>query len=363
MRAARCWCILGLTITAAACRDSGTEPATTGPVAAAQSVVTVSSATVASGDTVGLTLTTKDAQGRALTRGGLTVVFRASGGLSTGTVSATVDRGNGTYTASFRGIEAGLATTIEASINGEPVTSPLPTVRVRPGPFSPATSIVTVKPRTIVAGGTATIELIARDAAENAHDAGGLRVSLTIGGGSAAGTLGPVTDHANGRYSATFTAAAVGTPLTIGTTVNGTPVTTPPPTVSVARGISTELSVVEVSSDSISVDASLRVTFEARDSAGVRRTSGGDTVRFLIQRDASGGDGTVGSVTDHDDGSYSANVTGTRDGLVRIGASINKRHHFADSRCTAKVHSQRERRYDRGGKNGDVLRTAPRSQR
>jgi adhesin/invasin len=325
MRAARCWYILALTTIAVACRDSGTEPTTTGPVAVAQSVVTVSSATVASGDTVGLTLTTKDAQGRALTRGGHTVVFRASGGLSTGSVSPTVDRGNGTYTASFRGIKAGLATTIEASINGEPVTSPLPTVRVRPGPFSPATSIVTVKPRTIVAGGTATIELIARDAAENAHDTGGLRVTLTIGGGSAAGTVGPVTDHANGRYSATFTAAAVGSPLTIGTTVNGTPVTTPPPTVSVARGLSTDLSVLSVSSDTISVDATLRVTFEARDSSGVRRTSGGDTVRFLVQRETSGGDGTVGAVTDHDDGTYSANVTGTRDGLVRIGASINGR--------------------------------------
>lgn len=318
--------IIGLTIAAAACRgDSATGPTQAGPVAVAQSEVSVSVATVASGDTVALTLTTRDAQGRPLTRGGSTVAFRTSGGLSTGTIGPTTDRGNGTYTAAFRGIKAGLATTIEATIDGAAVTSPLPTIRVRPGAFSPATSILTVTPRTIVAGGKATLELLARDAAENPHDVGGLRVSLTTGGGSAAGSIGPVTDHGNGRYSATFTAAVVGTPLTVGANVNGTPVTAPAPTVSVARGLSAELSVIGVSSDTVSVDAALRVTFEARDSAGVRRTSGGDTVRFVVLRATDGGDGTVGAVSDHDDGTYSATVTAKRDGLVRIGASVNGR--------------------------------------
>ena len=318
--------LLRLTLIATlACRDGASAPEQPGSAAATQSEVTVSASTVASGDTVGLTLTTKDDRGRTVTRGGHIVVFRASGGLSTGLVGPTIDRGNGTYSAVFRGIKAGLATTIGATIDGEQVTHPLPTIRVRPGAFSPATSIVTVTPRTVVAGGQAKIELLARDAAENAHESGGLRVSLTTGGGSAAGTIGPVTDHGNGRYSAMFTAAAIGSPLTIGATVNGTPVSTPAPTVSVARGASADLSVISVSSDTVSVDGALRVTFEVRDSAGVRRTSGGDTVRFVVLRDAAGGDGTVGSVTDHDDGTYTATVSATRDGIVRIGASVNGR--------------------------------------
>ena len=325
MNAPRGCCIIGLTIAATGCRDSATEPAPAGPVAVAQSEVSVSAATVASGDTVGLALTTRDDRGRPLTRGGLTVVFRTSGGLSTGIISPAIDRGNGTYSAVFRGIKAGLATTVEATIDGAPVTRPLPTIRVRPGTFSPATSIVSVTPRTIVAGAKATIELVARDAAENTHDTGGLRVSLTTGGGSAAGTVGPVTDHGTGRYSATFTAAAVGTPLTVGATVNGTTVTAPAPKVSVARGLSADLSVVSVSSDTVSVDASVRITFEARDSAGVPRTSGGDTVRFVVLHAAGGGGATVSGVTDHDDGTYSATLTATRDGLVRIDASVNGR--------------------------------------
>jgi adhesin/invasin len=323
--------ILSLTALAiVACRDSATEPARVGPVDAAHSEVTVSAGTIASGDSARLTLTAYDAQGRRVTSGGSTVVFANSGGLSTGLIGRTADRGDGTYTASFRGFRAGLATTIEATVDGQPVTRPLPTIRVRPGAFSASTSTVTVTPRTIVAGGKATIELVARDAVGNAHETGGLRVSLTSGGGSAAGSIGPVTDHNNGRYSATLTAASVGTPLTIGTTVNGTTVTSPAPVVSIARGLSAEQSIVTVSTDTVSVEAALRITFEARDSAGVARTSGGDTVRFIVLRDTSAGDGTLSSVIDHDNGTYSTTFSATRNGLVRIGAAINGRSKTAE---------------------------------
>jgi adhesin/invasin len=313
-----------LTLTVS-CRNDATAPEEAGPVSAAQSEITVSAATVVSNDSVRLTLTTRDAQGRPITHGGYTVVFRTSGGLSTGIVSPAVDRGNGTYTATFRGVIAGLATTIGGTIDGEPVTHPLPTIRVRPGPFSPASSSITVTPRTVVAGGKAMLGLIARDAAGNGHDSGGLRVRLTAGGGSAAGSVGPVTDHNNGHYSATFTAATVGTPLSVTATVNDAAVTSPPPTVTVARGLSTELSALSVSSDTLTVEGALRVTFEARDSAGVARTSGGDSVRFAVQHTANSGDGSLSAITDHDDGTYSATFTASRDGLVRIEATVNGR--------------------------------------
>ncbi|MEW5916128.1 MAG: invasin domain 3-containing protein, partial [Gemmatimonadota bacterium] len=80
-----------------------------------------------------------------------------------------------------------------------------------------------------------------------------------------------------------------------------------------------------VSSDTVTVRGALHVTFVARDSADVPRTSGGDTVRFEVLREPTGGEASVGDVTDHDDGTYSASITATRDGVVRIGASINGR--------------------------------------
>lgn len=57
-------------------------------------------------------------------------MFTASGGTSTGTISATTDQGDGTYTALYTGTAAGTAQTIAATINGEAVTTPMPTVTV-----------------------------------------------------------------------------------------------------------------------------------------------------------------------------------------------------------------------------------------
>ena len=113
-----------------------------GGASAATSVVTVSSGTVASGSGVTLTLQAKDSSGNNLTGGGSTVAFTASGGTSTGTISSTVDNGNGTYQATFTGVLAGTATTIHATIGGVTVTTPPPTVTVTPGPASATTSTV-----------------------------------------------------------------------------------------------------------------------------------------------------------------------------------------------------------------------------
>jgi hypothetical protein len=80
-----------------------------------------------------LTLRAKDANGNNLTTGGLAVRFTVSGGTSTGTVGATTDQANGTYTAVFTGTTAGTATTVHATIGGVAVTSPLPTLTVTSG--------------------------------------------------------------------------------------------------------------------------------------------------------------------------------------------------------------------------------------
>src|SRR5205807_24665 len=103
---------------------------TPGTASTATSTVTTSSSTVVSGATATLTLQAKDGAGNNLPAGGLTVVFTQGGGTSSGTISATSDHANGTYTAIFRGSTAGTATTIGATINENPVTSVLPTVTV-----------------------------------------------------------------------------------------------------------------------------------------------------------------------------------------------------------------------------------------
>jgi hypothetical protein len=101
-----------------------------GTVSTSRSTVSVSTTTVPTGGTVTLTLQAKDGSGTNLTSGGLAVIFSASGGTSTGTISTTTDHSDGTYTATFTGLTAGTATTIHATINGAAVTSTLPTITV-----------------------------------------------------------------------------------------------------------------------------------------------------------------------------------------------------------------------------------------
>jgi hypothetical protein len=177
-------------------------------------VITVSRGVLVAGTLAELTLETRDATGRRVTAGGRAVAFAATGGTSTGILSAVTDEGDGTYRASFIGVGAGTPTTIGATVDGEAVTQPLPTIEVVPGPVSTVTSYVTVSPRTIVAGDQATFTLVTTDAMGNELGSGGRAVQFAVSGGTSTGTIGPVTDHGTGRYTATFTATGGGGPRT-----------------------------------------------------------------------------------------------------------------------------------------------------
>jgi hypothetical protein len=156
---------IGATInTVAVTSTLPTVTVTPSSVSTTTSTVTVSSGTVQSGGTVTLTLQAKDAASNNLTSGGATVVFTATGGTSAGTIGATTDHGNGTYTATFTGVTVGTATTIGATINAAAVTSTLPTVTVTVGAISTATSTVGVSSGTVQSGSAVTLTLQAKDA-------------------------------------------------------------------------------------------------------------------------------------------------------------------------------------------------------
>ena len=142
---------------------------TPGVASPVTSVIQVSSATVTSGGTVGLTVVAKDAAGNLCVIGGRIVAFSHTGGTSTGTAGATSDNGNGTYSATFTGVSSGTATGITASINGSAITTTAPTVTVTPGAVSIANSTVGVSTATSASGSAVTLTVVARDAASNAH--------------------------------------------------------------------------------------------------------------------------------------------------------------------------------------------------
>ena len=298
--------------------------ATSGAISPALSIITVSNASVQSGNAVTLTLQGKDGGGNNMTAGGATVVFSVAGGSSTGTISPSpaTDNGNGTYTATFTGVLAGSATTVGATINSAPVASTPPTVTVTPGVISAATSVVTVSSDTIGSGGTATLTLTARDAAGNALTTGGSTVAFTVTGGTSGGTIGSTTDHGNGTYTAIFTAIASGTATTVHATIGASAVTSTLPTITVTAGsASPATSVVTVSADTIASGAVVKLRLQAKDASGNNLTAGGATVVFSHSGGTS--TGSISATADSGNGVYTAAFTGVLAGTqTTIGATI-----------------------------------------
>jgi len=287
----------------------------------ATSVVQVSSGTVASGSGVTLTLLSRDAAGNTISTGGETVVFSYTGGTSTGTISpagAANDPGNGTYNATFTGVLAGTATTIQATLNGSLVTTTMPTVTVTAGPAAAATSTVTADSTAIASGHATIVTLQARDAAGNPVPTGGGAVTFTHTG-TGSGTFSTVTDVGNGTYTATFTGSTAGT-TTLGATLNSATVGGTAPLTVVPGTVSTTTSVVSADSTTIASGHTSVVTLRAKDAAGNNLTTGGATVVFTV---TGTGSGTFAPTADSGNGVYTAVFTGTTAGAVTLGATIN----------------------------------------
>ncbi len=96
-------------------------------------------------------------------------------------------------------------------------------------PASPATSVIEIDPTEIEVGESALLTLQAKNDDGENIGVGGATVSFTAGTGALTGqgSIGPVTDEGDGTYTASFTATASGTPISISATVEGQPVTTP----------------------------------------------------------------------------------------------------------------------------------------
>jgi adhesin/invasin len=296
------------------------------PGSPATSTVTSSASAIASGATVAVELVVKDASGQPVWRGGDVVVFGLSGGTSTGRVSGTMDQGNGTHSATVVGEQAGTPMTVTASLNGDSVTTLLPTIAVVAGSGSPATSMVTVSNATLDVGASVEIILEARDAAGNRVLDGGQSVTFADSGGTSQGTIGVVTDHGDGSYSALYTGEAVGTAVVVLTTLDGQRVATPAPTLAVTAGPpSPATSELESSSDTIAVGGAATLTLRTRDAGGAPLSLGGRTVVFSVQQAPGSSDGVIEADTvDLGDGSYTARFRGTVAGdPVTIGASID----------------------------------------
>ena len=169
---------------------------------------------------------------------GIPVLFRALGGATgVGGVADSLvvsDTGGYAETVATLGTIAGLQG-FRASALGLPVASFDATALA--GAVSSATSVVTASVTSILSGAIATLTLRAKDAFGNDVTTGGRSVLFSVTGGTSTGTIGPTVDHGDGTYTAPLTGVLAGTPLTIGATIDGSPVTSQPlPAIAVLAG-------------------------------------------------------------------------------------------------------------------------------
>jgi adhesin/invasin len=188
-------------------------------------------------------------------------------------------------------------------------------VRVLPRPVAQASSL-SASPDTLVADGTSTslLTVTLRDARNAQIPFGGDDVVFE----SSAGTLGPVTDLADGRYRAVLTAPTEVGVATVTARLRGVPL---PDTVRVALipgPVSADGSTLEVAPDSITTDGSATVYVQLRDAAGNPLTSAGDAV-FLA---TSLGTLTPSSGTTNASGQFEATLTSTTPGTASVTAHL-----------------------------------------
>jgi len=191
-----------------------------------------------------------------------------------------------------------------------------------PGAADPSTSTITADPTSIPANGTSnsTITVQLKDANGNNLTGGGDTVELFTDLGS----LGPdpvVTDNGDGTYTATLTAGTTAGTATVTGTLNGVPMTDTA-TVEFTAPAAADPSKSTITADPTSLPAdgtsNSTITVQLKDANGLNLTSGGDEVALSTDR------GSLGSVTDNGNGTYTATLTaGTTAGTATVTGTLN----------------------------------------
>ena len=189
------------------------------------------------------------------------------------------------------------------------------------GPESAATTTIVASPTTLVANGStqSTITVQAKDANSNNLVASGGVVTLH----STLGTIGTVTDNANGTYSATFTSPTTTGTSTITGTIGGNPITASATIGLTAGPVSAATTTIVASPTTLVANGSTQstVTVQAKDASGNNLVASGGVVTLHSTL------GTIGTVTDNADGTYSATFTSpSTTGTSTITGTLASKH-------------------------------------
>lgn len=291
---------------------SGTVQVQPGGPSLANSSLSISSATVSSGNSVILTAEIRDSNNNPISTG-ISVGFSKTGGTSTGVFGTISNDGSGQYSITYTGLASGTAQTINLIVDGLAIGLNR-TVTVIPGPPAAAFSSIIVTNPTVVAGQNVVVRATVRDSNNNPITSG-ILVSFDAVGGTSTGVFSTVTNEGSGVYAATFTGVVSGTAKSINTNINGSAfgnsvslqVLTGPP--------STLTSTISVPSSTVRSNESILVTATLKDSQGNAINSG---ITLAFSKTGGTSTGTFdGTVVTGSGGIYTTNYTGVTAGTAQ----------------------------------------------
>jgi|GEM_PF-3008232 len=226
-------------------------------VSAQNSLVSVSKNQVQSGKSIEISISLKDSAFNPFVSDLPVVQFVLSGGTSTGVLGPVTNHEDGSYSATYTGVDAGTPNTVHVLVDGLEIENSLPTLQVIPGDYSVSYSQLTISAGSVVSGSSVTATLKVYDKSNQPFTTGGLTVVFTNSGGTSNGTFGAVTDHNDGTYSAPFYGTTSGSATTIGATIEGHALTSTLPTVTVSPGAPASLAVVSGNHQTEAINSSL----------------------------------------------------------------------------------------------------------
>jgi adhesin/invasin len=178
------------------------------------------------------------------------------------------------------------------------------------------TSTIVASPTALTGNGstTSTITVQGKDSAGTNVTTGGATVVVNTN----LGTIGSVTDHNNGTYTATLTSSASAGTATVGATLGGAALThTATVTFAGAAALATTTIVAVPTALTGNGSTTSTITVQAKDAAGNNLSTGGATIIVTTNL------GTIGSVTDHSNGTYTATLTSSASaGTATVGATL-----------------------------------------
>ncbi|WP_413558669.1 beta strand repeat-containing protein [Bdellovibrio sp. HCB209] len=178
-------------------------------------------------------------------------------------------------------------------------------------------STISAASTAVTSGTGTTVTLTTRDSSGNVFHIPNINpvIAFSFSGGTSTATFSTVTNNNDGTYTATMTGVNAGTAGTLSATIDGVPVTKSTVQVTILPGnYSLANSYVSVSAATVTSGSAVTATFHTYDTSGNPLTSGGMTVAFSHTGGVS--TGTFGTVTDHNDGTYSVSFTGVKSGTA-----------------------------------------------